>query len=691
MPCSLPTPRGLFTRFALALMFHGMLLGNSPTGMAAEYESRIWTDKSGKHEIKAKFVDVTDDVVRLERPNGDISRIPLEKLSDADQDYVRQGAQTVQPPAATPPRVQGLQVGDRVEAEHFSKWQLAVVTEIDFEWEQVKVRIEGDGQMEWPMDLDELRDPDTLQQPVLVKPPSPESSLHQIRPNFDDLDRKLADGTPATHTQADPRTEGSGKWRPRAVRLSGKSDFFESPVDFAIAEADPPRAMILHGNHHDESLPRVELVDLKARKVIASGPAPSGTGQLSFSPGGTVAASFPSEIHGPDSTGRVDFWKISGGDISHWVSFVPYIQDAWPNLEPQWFAWLDERRMFTVNREGQLILWQVDGAKALYELRLDRGVQPLLTHGRRQLVVPTTAGVQCFDANSGELQAVLGTGNFLHATLAFSPSGRQLAIAADNFIDVLDVTTGEAKRSFPCSEAGFRDQLWWIDEDYLFVGDGRIVNVPLRITAWKFEIPGELVKPSAGTQWTILENNANESQVLVPFELPPPEALEVVKNLDEAELLVVRPGDAIQIDVQIPNDSLLAQDVRQALAEGLAAANMQVAEDSPLKLVARTTTGETDQVRYRSFHDHFGEGEVIEVTSRVYELELLKAGAVVWKRTSTHAAPHHLQLEDGETIRAAIDRVMKPRGANFNGRLPSYVVRPEYLEPLGTSKLSLQF
>ena len=65
--------------------------------VAAEYESRIWTDKSGQHEIKAKFIDLIDGQVRLERPNGDISRIPLEKLSEADQNYVKNGAQSAQP------------------------------------------------------------------------------------------------------------------------------------------------------------------------------------------------------------------------------------------------------------------------------------------------------------------------------------------------------------------------------------------------------------------------------------------------------------------------------------------------------------------------------------------------------------------------------------------------------------------
>ena len=104
----------------------------------------------------------------------------------------------------------------------------------------------------------------------------------------------------------------------------------------------------------------------------------------------------------------------------------------------------------------------------------------------------------------------------------------------------------------------------------------------------------------------------------------------------------------------------------------------------------RTKSGETNKVRYRRFGAfHNDPGETIDVTSRIYELELLLNGTIVWRRESVQSAPMHLQLKDGETIRAAVDRVLKPKGVNFKGRLPSYVVRPEHRKPLGTSRLSL--
>lgn len=55
---------------------------------AAGQEMRTWADKSGKHKIKAKFVESSGDKVILEREDGSQVAIPLEKLSEADQKTV---------------------------------------------------------------------------------------------------------------------------------------------------------------------------------------------------------------------------------------------------------------------------------------------------------------------------------------------------------------------------------------------------------------------------------------------------------------------------------------------------------------------------------------------------------------------------------------------------------------------------
>ena len=50
---------------------------------------RKWTDATGSHTVEAEMVDSTGGTVRLKTKNGQIISLSLEKLSDADQRYVR--------------------------------------------------------------------------------------------------------------------------------------------------------------------------------------------------------------------------------------------------------------------------------------------------------------------------------------------------------------------------------------------------------------------------------------------------------------------------------------------------------------------------------------------------------------------------------------------------------------------------
>jgi hypothetical protein len=62
--------------------------------------ARTWADKTGAHSITAELIEVKEGSVRLKRQDGKIVTIPVEKLSDADQAYLRDHAHasTVTPP-----------------------------------------------------------------------------------------------------------------------------------------------------------------------------------------------------------------------------------------------------------------------------------------------------------------------------------------------------------------------------------------------------------------------------------------------------------------------------------------------------------------------------------------------------------------------------------------------------------------
>ncbi len=51
---------------------------------------RTWTDSSGKFKITAKFRGMANQIVKLELDDGRVISLPLEKLSDDDQERIRE-------------------------------------------------------------------------------------------------------------------------------------------------------------------------------------------------------------------------------------------------------------------------------------------------------------------------------------------------------------------------------------------------------------------------------------------------------------------------------------------------------------------------------------------------------------------------------------------------------------------------
>jgi len=58
-----------------------------------ESPMRTWTDASGQHKVEARFRGVSDGKVQLRKSDGKDLVLPLEKLSSADQEWIRSHAQ----------------------------------------------------------------------------------------------------------------------------------------------------------------------------------------------------------------------------------------------------------------------------------------------------------------------------------------------------------------------------------------------------------------------------------------------------------------------------------------------------------------------------------------------------------------------------------------------------------------------
>lgn len=97
---------------------------------------RKWTDESGSFSVEATLLQFDGKIVQLEKPTGDVVSVPIERLSRADQDFVKQQGTGSADPFAPPPaqwidgKVVGVTDGD-------------TLTVLDSSNVQHKIRLDG--------------------------------------------------------------------------------------------------------------------------------------------------------------------------------------------------------------------------------------------------------------------------------------------------------------------------------------------------------------------------------------------------------------------------------------------------------------------------------------------------------------------------------------------------------------------
>ena len=62
--------------------------GTSASDNPERSKMRTWTDSTGRFKIKAKCIGLEDGKVKLEKPDGTVITVPLDKLSESDKRFL---------------------------------------------------------------------------------------------------------------------------------------------------------------------------------------------------------------------------------------------------------------------------------------------------------------------------------------------------------------------------------------------------------------------------------------------------------------------------------------------------------------------------------------------------------------------------------------------------------------------------
>jgi hypothetical protein len=494
------------------------------------------------------------------------------------------------------------------------------------------------------------------------------------------------------------------KWKPGPVRLGKTTSNHERPESLTVAGGNSPVAVVLHADPFSKSLARLESLNLKRRDASKSSNIVGGVSGIKLSPGATRLLAVSKDASHKD-TARLDVFAFNNGTVTEQATWWPFAtSDDWRGADITWFDWIDEDQLLTLNGEGVLVLWRLDGknAKAVYQLDGDGWSSPARTPGRGQLALATGGGVEIYRVLDGRLLARLGEsgengqrlGRFgWGGSVAFNKAGNRLAHVSGGHIAVWNTTNGKLEREFYCSGLA-RGGVAWLDDGHLLVGGTDVVDLERRLIAWRYQLSmGRMsaIASFGGYHWLVLDSG--NATGIAPVEMLQPEALKAAEALDANEVLALKPGAKVTLDIQLGGeDQAKAEAALKAAAERN---GMEIVSDSPIRISAQVVTGNTETKEYsRGGFLRGGNAEQVTTTEKRYEVEVKIDGESIYKQVQTMQSaggPMVVTLKDGETAQQVIDRENAERASRFtfSATLPKYVVHPKYAGPLGTSPVPI--
>jgi hypothetical protein len=600
--------------------------------LAPAAEFRTWSDASGRFSVKAKFVSLDGENVTLEKEDGSQIEVPLKKLKLADQKAARAAAKDADNPfkpaggddpfKTKTPPATG---GDREPAEATINW--ASVRSAD---------------------------------------PTPASG-----------DWKVAVAAP----RATPREAN------RPVPLPPKAQFFEQTKGLAVNPAGT-RAVVAYVNNdprqQDTKPSRVVVVDLEAGKAIATFNVNGPFVPLAVNDAGTRVLMRRDEF-GHGNADKVELWDVEGPTPRRLNRWAPNGDLKHANRDVKWAAFLADGRLVTAG--GRLTVWEADPVKPVYSLMTQGGPIPAISPDGKLVAFTDGKHVGILDVAAEKVLATREVAEHLaFPVVAFSPSGKRLAVQAGQKLYAFDTATGEPYREMLLVNAFANGQLAWTDEDHVLLGGRTLYDLANQIKLWEYQ-GGDVVASTGGVCWFVTSEGEARPGALVPAKLPQPAVTAAVTKA--LGFFVLKPGVTVSIDTSKLPDGSEREKVEAALAAKLRANGCQVGSGGSIILEALTEEGKEREVTYRMFGAGFPREKKYKVKEHFTRVRFTANGQKVWESTAG-SLPFFVHLGADETMEQHLKRYEQPNYKFYEHvELPKMLTKPTAgQQGLGTSRVS---
>jgi hypothetical protein len=620
-------------------------------------QMRTWSDSSGKHQMKAKFVEVTDGKVKLEREDGSEFSIELKKLSDADQKYVAEQQGGDDPFKAVPSK------------------KKATKRDEDEEEQPRPVKRKRSRPVEENEEDAESESPGKL-----VKPKWSNATAIPLTPSKEKWSVKIA----APAESETPR-------RTRAIPLPPKVDFFEG-AKALVVNAACGRAVVGYNwdKHGAGSHTRLVVCSIEKGKLLTTATTSGVMVPLALRDNGFEVVMCSDEF-GFGKHDRLELWKLTPSGITREFRWTPYDDIQGAERDVKWAQFIDADRLATMSAGGRLAIWSMEKVQPICYLdaKAAGGCIPAISPDRKYIVFAADKDICVLDIEAQEVVALLTPPKMTFPQFAFTPKGTRLACGALDRIYVWDFATGNLYREI--STYGIHlDSVICPSEDHVLAGKQMLFDMESQVKLWNYQ-GGELAALcGSACLFEVSGFGQSPAGALVSATIPQPGVQEALKKaMADPEFFVLRPGTAVRLDVSALTDAAEREKAQGSLTQKLTANGFVVDPGGTITLVASTETGKQTEIAYRSIGFGMHGVRIYKFQEYTSRLRFVYNGKEAWNGRCGNE-PGFVHLKQGESMEQVLRQHEMPNYAYFQSvELPKLLTKPTGAPTVGASQVTI--
>jgi len=246
----------------------------------------------------------------------------------------------------------------------------------------------------------------------------------------------------------------------------------------------------------------------------------------------------------------------------------------------------------------------------------------------------------------------------------------------------------------------FQSSIEWLGADRLMAdalgGNNKVLfSLKHHLPLWNYEFDWNAVRDEPGRRFrqivdghlvyaATVREGGNNGLAVGAIKLPGPKVDEADTTLDPESLLIIKRGTSMKVDIQCGgfNDR-----VWMAVQKIMESNGWVYDANAAVSMIAEMKQGKASQVTYQTFGG--GGAQNATVTPYISSLRIEVGGEVAWSGGTSSGAPAMLRLGQGQSVQDEVNRWQNP-DAEFFERVvvPGKLIDPKKRNGLGTTQVT---